>query len=136
MRALGGRIAFVAGLACALLGTPSFAHDVGPLRDQDVAGAVYRATAFNRTIEECASLFGERSRRRQEACDAAREAYREGFRVAVEACNEGGQVPELNVEIPVSYTCTIAVQEKPGAPVRGRAAIIYNAAGVWNAILL
>lgn len=111
MRALAERNLFVAALGWTLLGTPVLAHDVGPLSDQDVAGAVFRATALTRTIEECASLFGERSRRRQEACDAAREAYREGFRVAVEACNEGGQIAGLNVDVPVSYG-----SETPPAP--------------------
>ena len=127
------------GLAlAAVLGTAATAnaHDVPLPSDADVVGAVYRATVLNRFFPECASTFGNRSARREAACQKGQNEYRDGFRVAVEACNEGGQVPGLNVTIPTSYTCTIAIQEAPEEPVSGGAVILYEAAGIWNAILL
>lgn len=112
------------------------AHEVQELEDADVAGAVYRATALNRSFPECASLLGERSDRRERECEAAQALYRENFRVAVEACNEGGTIPGQTTEIPTSYTCTISIRETATSPVVGRAAIIYNAGGQWNAYLI
>ena len=126
------RLTLAGLLAAAPIGAS--AHDISPLTDEAVAGAVYNAKALSRTIPECAALFS-RSQKRQRACDEAQEAYREGFRVRVEECTEGGSIPDLNVPVPSSHTCTVTMKETPDSPVVGRVAVLYFAAGKWNALL-
>ena len=123
-------------LVAALVGAPSAgnAHDITPLTDEAVAGAVYTAKALSRTIPECAALFS-RSAKRERTCEKAKEDYRENFRIRVDECVEGGSIPDLNVPVPSSHTCTITMKETPDAPVVGRVAVLYFAAGKWNALL-
>ena len=110
------------------------AHDISPLTNEAVAGAVYNAKALSRTIPECAALFS-RSEKRARKCEEAQTQYRENFRVRVEECAEGGAIPGLNVPVPSSHTCTVTMKETLDSPVVGRVAVLYFAAGTWNALL-
>ena len=113
---------------------PGLAHDVGPFTDAEAEDALYRATALSRVIPECATISG-RTPRRERDCLAAKEAAREAFQLEVEACNEGGQLPDVNVPIPASYVCTVNLRATETAPRRGGVVIFFFAADEWNAIV-
>ena len=105
------------------------------MNDEDVGAAVFNAMALEHVIPDCAALF-ERSAKRQGACEKAQRTYREGFRVRVEECLEGGNIATLNITVPSSHTCTVTMKETPTSPVVGRVAVIFFAAGKWNALML